>query len=333
MRFQIRNSTMCVSRWPGYLIREVPSEHGYKAEIIAAAGDVKESGPLLAEVVQEGGEFRFYCFEHQVGRSFRSAKAAGRFARSWVQKNLETREELAKPTLRVVVALVVGFLTCALITPSTPTPQPAFRPAVPSAAQSYSPSAPAVNDVVPGSAEAGAAVLMLTTEEMQSVQALARVIGSPREAAILPTSWFEFADPLCPVCHEFEPVVSGMAVEVGTPRVGQRVVIPVGVRGDLSDALVASYFEASAGDEKRESELWKLFMSSEFTEDSAREFVRLNPASSESIRKAQLTASLFRILGLKKTPTIVASDGRLGGPASSSAELKSWLGATPHRAR
>ncbi|MDH0683100.1 thioredoxin fold domain-containing protein [Achromobacter animicus] len=319
------NWNVHVAQWPGYFVRERQSANLYRAEI----GTVDQHTPkIVAEVVQEGGEFRFYLTHSvalglekaQIGRSYRSGSMANRRARAWVRRNFK-RSGRAGSWLRFagtfVVALVVYSLIMLSSLPSGSVNQGTTRPDSPSAYPRPLATAPAPAD---GRELRAESEVKLFPDELLAVQTIGKALGVQLGAPQSAESWFVFADPLCPYCHAMQPAIDALQ-EPHRP-----VVIPIGLRGELSAEVVASFFEAADRSEQPTVELWRSFMDQSFDEERARDFISRYPASPANKKKGQVTQALFSKLGLKKTPTVVSADGRLTGPLNSAGDIRDWLG-------
>lgn len=318
------NWNVLVGDWPGYFIRERISASSYRAEI---SGVNDHSPGIIAEVVLEGGEYRFYLTHSrtpeatrtQIGRSYRTVGMASRRARAWVHQNFK-RKTPPRSWLRIAGTVVAALFVFSLMMPSNPqfgvVDEGMSRPRNPVSTQ-----------LLPGAAAASVQSSYIRTDsdvrlyvdELLAVQTIGKALGIQLGALQSEASWFVFEDPLCPYCHAMQPAIDAL------PEHQRPVVIPVGLRGDLSAEVVASFFEAVDRKEKRANELWRSFMDQSFDEEKARRFISRYPASPESKKKGLVTQALFSILSLKKTPTVVSPDGRLTGPLNSADDLRDWL--------
>ncbi|WP_198529771.1 hypothetical protein [Achromobacter sp. DH1f] len=331
MRKSMNEWTLSASRWAGHMLRETSKPAVYRAELLSVEHGAAR---ISAEVVSESGEFRFYvqgCPEGsgierlQVGKSFSRRTAADRYGRAWVRRNFKSAggtvswvKTLGKIMAAAVSVVAVSVVAVALLTPTHPAVNSQVAQDVPLKA-----TVGAAGGTTTIAAQAGdappAGELKLSEAEFQQLKSMAAVVGFPAPAALAEGAWFVFADPLCPYCHALQPVLDAM------PESRRPVVIPVGVRGDLSAALVASYFEATDASDPIGATTWHTFMDASFDEEGARRFVAAHPPSPKSLKKALLTQTLFSKLGFRKTPTLVAPDGRLSGPFDSAVELGAWL--------
>ncbi|WYX33248.1 thioredoxin fold domain-containing protein (plasmid) [Achromobacter denitrificans] len=317
------NWNVLVGHWPGYFIRERLTASSYRAEI----SRVNDQCPgIIAEVVLEG-EYRFYlthsstpeATKTQIGRSYRTVGMASRRARTWVHQNFKKKGP-PRPWLRIAGTLVAALFVYSLIMPS--------NPRITVADQDMS----RLNSTVSIQQPLGAATASLTrsdfradsevrlyADELLAVQTIGKALGIQLGSSQSEASWFVFADPLCPYCHAMQPAIDAL------PEYQRPVVIPVGLRSDLSVEVVASLFEAVDRKEQPAIELWRSFMDQSFDEEKARYFISRYPASPANKKKGFVTQALFSKLGLKKTPTVVSPDGRLTGPSNSADDLRDWL--------
>lgn len=324
-----------VSHWAGFIVRERRRSSSYRAEIV----EVERGGVcLLAEVVEEGNEYRFFVesgqgrpMRTQIGRSFRSRRAAERFARGWVRRLFLRNGGLRwwSRFAAVAVASVAGVLSvlivaAALFGPRVNERSYMFSPAV--ASTQYAPVRKPVGELGPALVPSVGKINpradlepRLEVVEQQAVKAVAAALGISAAQALAPDAWFVLADPLCPYCRSFEPVLDEL------PSAVRPVVIPVGVRSELSTALVESFFELTGDDDRKKADVWREFMDPSFDEERARQFIAQNPPSSESKKKAFATASLFSSLRFKKTPTLISPDWRVSGLIDKAANLRLWL--------
>lgn len=326
---------LAVSHWAGYIVREQCRSSAYRAEIIdVGVGE----GRLLAEVVEEANEYRFFVeggqgkpTRMQIGRSYRSRRAAERFARAWVRERFLRNGGLRwwSRVAAVGVASIGGALGLLIVAAALYGPRVNERSNMSSPVVASTQSGLVPKPVV----EAGPALApgvgmikprvdlepRLELVEQQAVKAVAAALGISAAQALAPDAWFVLADPLCPYCRSFEPVLDEL------PSAVRPVVIPVGVRSELSTALVESFFELTGDDDRKKAEVWREFMDPSFDEDRARQFIARNPPSSESKKKAFATASLFSSLRFKKTPTLISPDWRVSGLIDRAADLRLWL--------
>jgi len=281
---------------------------------------------IIAEVVLEGGEYRFYlthssmaeATKTQIGRSYRTVGMATRRARAWVHQNFK-RKAPPRSWLRVAGTAVVALFVYSLMMPSNSqirvVNQGMSLPQSPVSTQQLGAAATSV----PRSDIGADSDVRLYVDELVAVQTIGKALGIQLGASQSEASWFAFADPLCPYCHAMQPAIDAL------PEHQRPVVIPVGLRGDLSAEVVASFFEAVDRKEQRADELWRSFMDQSFDEEKARHFISRYPASPANKKKSLVTQALFSKLGLKKTPTVVSPDGRLTGPLNSAGDLRDWL--------
>lgn len=318
------NWNVLVGDWPGYFIRERLSASSYRAEICR----VNDHSPgIIAEVVLEGGEYRFYLTHSripeatrtQIGRSYRTLGMANRRARAWVHQNFK-RNAPPRSWLRVAGTAVAALFIFSLIMPSNPqfdvVDQGMNRSTSPVSTQRQ---LGAAADSMPRSDFRTDSEVRLYADELLAVQTIGKALGIQMGVSQSEASWFVFADPLCPYCHAMQPAIDDL------PEHQRPVVIPVGLRGDLAGEVVASFFEAVDGKEQSANELWRSFMDQSFDEEKARHFISRYPASPANKKKSLVTQALFSKLSLKKTPTIVSPDGRLTGPFNSAGDLRNWL--------
>lgn len=313
--------TLSVSQWPGYLVHEQRKTSPYRAEIRSQEGFSR----ICAEVVHEGEEYRFYVARPngqaertQIGRSYRSVRRADRFARAWVRRNFINRAATPASWWRTAGAFLAGILAVALITPSNRPPTLVAGERAMSSS-TYQPEQTSASAPMTLNESAPAGEPQLNADELKTIQTIGAAVGIPLGTPASTESWFVFADPLCPYCHAMQPAIDAL------PVAQRPVIIPVGVRGQLSAELIASYFEAVDRDGQAAGRLWLSFMDPSFDETRAREVVSQYPASDASKKKAFLTLTLFSKLGFKKTPTLVSAGGRLSGPINEVTELRTWL--------
>lgn len=287
-----------VSVWVDRIVSVSDDPEHFKAQVESLAPADAQSLMEVCVRKRPNGEYGCFIGERQIGKSYRSFRRARGYARSWVGENL-ILPRIRRSWSSAIAIAILAFCAGVLISASPRNDAGQARAADGAVAQATG-------------------VIALSADEQRDLQRAAALLGFPLGTSQESSTAIVVADPLCPVCRAFEQSLEQL------PSERKPVIIPVGIRGDRSFALVASFYEATRGAPKARAALWKeLLLMSDAEADA---FVTKNPPSGDSTKLAEMSLTLFHMLGFKKTPTLVAADGALNG-ALEFPELARWLAA------